>query len=271
MAKNVIFLRRADYESGRHACLHNTQIRVLNVLRGESYHRSGEANEVWLDKLSQTVADRGADLETVSELVTAYVANEAPIVIHWKPASIAAFASDTHYRSLFEIDTSNGSNCKSARSKHESDAFLNLYNGVTPFERPKYGALNVFGDPLGVRAAHGYGTCHFVLAPHVRKRCTINVGDTFGQKNLGTIDFCKHVLATLTNAEIKALVDAAVGAPAQTVNIPTPTYREVQIHGELRFDTDFAQCVVDRAHDSDAIRDFASANGIPVTVVDIGK
>ena len=78
---------------------------------------------------------------------------QAPIVVHVNLARDGlALASDTHYRNQFETFTSGGTLDSRKRSAWEDDLFDMGYAGAEPFDRCKYGALNVTNDPQGVRA-----------------------------------------------------------------------------------------------------------------------
>ena len=74
-----------------------------------------------------------------------YIREDVPIVIHLKEETLSLLVKDTHYRNLFETSTSGGQNSKARRGQWESEMFGKCYKGCKPFDRPKYGALNISG------------------------------------------------------------------------------------------------------------------------------
>jgi Protein of unknown function (DUF3626) len=78
---------------------------------------------------------------------------------------LVSLGTDAVYRSQFETGTSNGgltAHPGGDRWRWESNIFGGAYDGASPRDRPKYGALNFRGYPAG--AARRFGSAHFRLA-----------------------------------------------------------------------------------------------------------
>ena len=41
--------------------------------------------------------------------------------------------------------------------------FNSIYHSAKPFDRVKYGVLNLANDPLGVQSCYGYGDSYFLF------------------------------------------------------------------------------------------------------------
>lgn len=202
--------------------LHRDQIRVVNVLRGQSKCESLDAEQQL----------RITDLQKILD----YIAQDAPAIIHVSPVACDHLLQDTHYRSAFELQNRNEGYIK-LRLQWESACFHKLYDGVTPYERPKYGALNILNTPDGHLAARSYGQWYMTLSPNCRKRITVATGDTVGSRTLGVLDFCAHVVKSFSDNELNWLAkicnnDVTHGAYNGEI------YREIQIHGEINLSED---------------------------------
>lgn len=149
------------------------------------------------------------------------------------------------YRNMFELaaGSGRGSTDRGSRASWERRMYGETYaKEVEPGERPKYGCLNMTNDPKGVPNATQYGSSYFVLKNSLRWRCTFTSSDSSNRR-------C-HLATTRQFA--KFLADGAEGASdvelqkiwlhdGQTIE----EYREVQIHGPVRFDCDVEKLVVD--------------------------
>ena len=88
--------------------------------------------------------------------------------------------------------------------------FTNKYSAAKDFERVKYGTINFTNDPAGVSACRSYGNSYFLLKSDVRERCTFTDQDSSSATSLiGTFKYGDHVLSKLTDAELKACINAA--------------------------------------------------------------
>ncbi len=220
--------------SGR---LKRDQIRTLNVIRGRSRHESNAA----MNGLSKKII--GTDVGEFLEYIYC-----CDMTINMGANVIELMMKDTHYRSSFETNTHVGNSggingYMTERAKWESDCFLQLYDTVTDFERPKYGALNYLSSKHG--AAPSYGNCFIVLHDHVKMRTTISTGDTSVSRCLGVLDHCAHVVNHFTKSELSGINDIIIRG---NTNVTTNQYRELQIHGELSLSEDVARIHVPSAH-----------------------
>ena len=94
------------------------------------------------------------------------------------------------YRNQFETRISNGSRSAfpgGARFQWEQSLFDRSYDHAANQERPKYGAINLFGFPDG--ASPRFGSCFLGLRSNVSRRATFTFGDSVTEpKDVGTID-----------------------------------------------------------------------------------
>lgn len=196
-----------------------------------------------------------------------YMKSVAPPVVHFHPKRIIQFMlNDTHYRNLFEIGAGSGSNDKNARAGWEKACFLSLYEGAVPFEKPKYGALNILNNPKGVTIASNYGDSYFVLKDHVRIRTTIATGDTSGSRILGVLSYCAHVMVDFNDYELKSIANIVTNKIPYADYSGSKSYKEIQIHGELSFSKDIEKVVIDSKHKGDVelvekLTTFCEQNG----------
>lgn len=236
------------------------QIRCINVLRGHARVLSEECRE----EVTNRITSMGYPAGTINE-VTEYLGKNAPIVIHFKPEIFIEKAlTDGIYRNLFELHTGGGCTSENIRAQWESERFMRIYDKKEPFERPKYGSMNVLNHPQGTKPAQAYGVGYLVINDEVRIRCTMASGDTASKVCIGTPDYCLHV--------VKCFSDNELGSICQIVHnqIPygeyrTETYREIQIHGELRFDRDISRIVVPEKYAVGA-KKFADTYGVDYEV-----
>jgi len=133
--------------------------------------------------------------------------------------------------------------------------FNKLYHSSTGFERVKYGVLNILNDPTGVKCCAQYGDSYLLLK-NVRLRTTFAPKDS-GYADVTKLAMCEayaHVLLEFDEQELKDLVSVANGHKffSGSSVIPVGKYKEVQIHGELRFNRDVEAIVVNSRHKSDS-------------------
>lgn len=250
--------------------LHRSQIRVINVLRGHSRVLSDEAR----DKVAKRIEAMGYPPETL-DLVQQYLAKTAPLVIHFNPErTLEKFLGDTCYRNLFEIGTGGGCTDQKTRAGWESERFMNLYDGSVPFERPKYGSMNVLNHPGGTGPARAYGVGYIALRDHVRIRCTMASGDTSTAATMGTPDYCMHVAAQFTDNELRTAC-RIVHNEMPYGEYAGETYRELQIHGELNFARDIGRIVLPESYRGSKYEalaiEFAGRNNAEFEWYDDGK
>jgi hypothetical protein len=168
---------------------------------------------VLLKKFEQLGYDKEALHSTLR-----YIRNVAPIIIHFRADSVLhLLLRDTHYRYIlslffscfccfyklkptlclylclscccycycycffrnqFETHTSGGSLSAPMRINWEDRLFGEYYHSATPFERVKYGVLNMVNDPNGVAACRGCYGDSYLLLRDVRLRCTLTSKDS---------------------------------------------------------------------------------------------
>lgn len=159
--------------------------------------------------------------------------------------------ADGRYRSQFDTRVTNGSPTAvrgGSRDAWERALFGDAYPDET--ERPKYGAFNVREHADG--GSPRFGSCFFVLAPAVTRRCTFTWGDSnVGPEHVGTIEVFDAVLA--------AWLEGVAGGIRESIDAPVhggvgralDEYIEAQIHGPIRLDEDIEALVVDPAFRED--------------------
>jgi hypothetical protein len=196
-----------------------------------------------IDKLIAKYKSLGHNEETVHRVLK-YIAEDAPMIIHVRVWTIEKLLGDTCYRSAFETNV-RGDAYMASRIKWESECFHKLYDGVIPFERPKYGAPNLLSDPAGVAGARAYGNCYMVLRPQVRKRITIASADTSTSRCLGVLDFCAHVVNTYSDEELRNMAEITNGK-IPFAEYKSTVYKEIQIHGDIDITRDVSALHIPR-------------------------
>ena len=196
-----------------------------------------------------------------------YFRNVCQIVIHVKASHLtdaSKLMGDTHYRNQFETHTSGGVKDLDVRKRWERDLFNSAYDGCEPVYRPKYGVANMVNDPRGIHKARQYGECFLELSPAARRRCTFSGTDSGGIQadRLATCQYYAHVLMQDYNdAELTALILVANRMPLFLASETISKYKEVQIHGDVRLDTDIIALHVPKNHqDSAKLQEFAKKN-----------
>mmetsp|Transcript_24072 Transcript_24072/g.48725 ORF Transcript_24072/g.48725 Transcript_24072/m.48725 type:complete len:341 (-) Transcript_24072:35-1057(-) len=171
-----------------------------------------------------------------------YIRDDAPIAIHLKLETLRCLVKDPWYRSQFETGTSGGTLCREVRQQWEDSMFGGAYARCRDSDHPKYGALNLTGDIMGVRPARCYGDFFILLAPHVRYRTSFSSGDSgdqTGHCKLATNEYYAHVLEEYTGCELRAVLQ--VGCQSRLAGV-SPTsfsyYKECQIHGPISIASD---------------------------------
>lgn len=183
----------------------------------------------------------------------AWIRECAPIIIQLNLDTMASPMNvDTHYRNQFETDCSNGLMNVETRKIWETRLFNGAYDGpeVKPFDRVKYGVINVMYDHRGVARTEAYGDSYMVLKD-VRLRCTFTPQDSanLSSSKLAVLDYFAHELIDYTDAELKEVVRVATSTEPVVGNscvVEFLKYKEAQIHGEVSFANDVERIV---AHD----------------------
>eukprot|EP00927_Polykrikos_kofoidii_P062363 TRINITY_DN57173_c0_g1_i1.p1 TRINITY_DN57173_c0_g1~~TRINITY_DN57173_c0_g1_i1.p1 ORF type:complete len:829 (+),score=117.93 TRINITY_DN57173_c0_g1_i1:54-2540(+) len=207
------------------------QLRALEHIRKRSCKLHDEA----LPRLVARAQGLGFSEQEVAQALE-WFGHQAPIIVHLDLERIGfLLTSDSHYRNQFETSTSGGTLDPNLRMKWEDELFNGAYKQAEPFDRCKYGALNVTNDPQGVRECRQYGYSYLLLR-NVRLRTTFCATDSAGMPtdSLATVDFCAHVLEKFEDRELRATLRVATQKiPGLDSNV-IGGYKEVQIHGEIR-------------------------------------
>ena len=197
-------------------------------------------------------------------------------------------------RYLCQSDTriSNGSRTAfpgGERDSWEHELFGAAYHGpdASSSERPKYGALDVMEHADG--GSPRFGSCYFVLRPHLTARATLTWGDSHvGPEHVGTIDVPESILAAMLDAAVThgyvlgvrgmsvgELLRRLHGRNAAGHRDPSTApagraldeYIEAQIHGPIDLATDVERLVADPAFlgtpTGDVLAALCEQHGIP--------
>lgn len=192
-----------------------------------------------------------------------------------------ALAENGVYRNQYETGLSNGGRTAfpgGARDEWERGLFGGAYHrqGVRPEERPKYGALNVFGHTDG--AAPRFGSCHVRLRTEVSRRSTFCHGDShLGPPDVGTADAFACVLAGLAQAgvDMRGMApDAPEAIPHSPGAAPGPGrgghgrvldgYVEAQVHGPVVLGRDAEALVFDPSFRGTRTARLLASTGVPL-------
>jgi len=245
---------------------------ALVTVEQQARHR----HEAAYPKVQQRIVSLGYKHQDLDNCL-AYIRNEAPIIIHLNEQCLSCLAAtgETHYRNLFEVNTSGGNRSHELRYQWERRMFGSSYdklhvNGfirATPFQRVKYGCLNFTGDIEGVAPARRYGQFFITLKQSVRHRCTFfnmdssdfgrhdgrSYGGAFSDTLATATNYC-HILEKYSDAELHSILalNKIGGGQSKCMN-----YKEVQIHGPVCLATDIEALSIP-GREVDASRDLIS-------------
>jgi len=221
-----------------------------------------------LRKRTQKLGFSAQDLDSA----LAWMRERAPLIIHLNLAKNGhLLASDSHYRNQFETMQSGGTLDKRKRIDWENRLFHSAYRGAMPFDRCKYGVVNVTNDPQGVRCCVQYGLSYLLLRG-IRLRTTFCSTDSAGMDvmDLATLDCCAHVFNKFSDSELQHVLEVGTlrvpGIDSQVLR----SYKEAQIHGEVRL-VDHVELIM--AHPSchgEALNRLAASCGCPVVEIEGG-
>jgi hypothetical protein len=213
------------------------------------------------------VLGEGADVDRLG----AGLFRRGRVAVHFHPdrlvaggvTTAAALLRDGRYVSQFVTGVSAGGLTAfpgGDRDRWEEAMFGGAYHrpGVSPADRPVYGALDLLGHADG--PAPRFGSCRLVLRAEVLPRTTLSVGDTFVQPRdrgtcsapaplvAGLLEDVLHVGAPeLGPREVAGLLLSASGpAPATTrLGRAMDEYLEAQVHGGVEIARDVEELVAD--------------------------
>jgi len=232
-----------------HGCQRNALKRVRDS--AESLHR------IELGNLRERCRRLDIDRDGLEQIFE-WVLWDAPIIIHIDLDTVGRYLMvDSYYRNQFETGTSKGLNILPIREGWEEKLFGECYKDALPFERPKYGVLDIMNDPEGVAAAKGmYGRSYAILK-QARFRCTLTPRDSgqssVGFEHTGTLDMCAHVLMEFSDEELREVHRVATAEDSRrrigdSRQIEGFNYKELQLHGELDLKKHVKRLVVDPQH-----------------------
>jgi predicted acetyltransferase len=174
---------------------------------------------------------------------------------------IEAMIHDGLYRNQFETGLTSGSPTAfpgGERDTWENVLFGGAYREATSEERPKYGALDLMNHADG--GSPRFGSCYLVFRKSVAERCTFSWGDSHqGPEHTATFEALEPVVWALLDtlertSEALGERDLHVrdiarrlerGRMRAWLGRALDEYVEAQVHGELRFDRDVSELVVD--------------------------
>lgn len=157
-----------------------------------------------------------------------------------------------------------------------------------PTVRPRYGALNVMGDPAGPSSAHLYGTSVFVLKEYMKHKCTFTYGDSFSYNSIPDTHFVNplanylyldRVLVDMDRRTFECLYKKAHKMALKQGETRGHRYIEAQIHNDIVFSRDVETIRVSKTelkigNNDQQLRDrieaialFAIRNGIKVETI----
>lgn len=197
----------------------------------------------------------------------AYIKDIAPITINFKMEILGkALGEDIKYKSTFEVN-----NIKeySYRQPWEDKLFNRIYDKDTePFERVKYGALNILNHPGGLDICKCYGDSFIVLKNHIKQRATFTLGDSSKMEiHLCMADNFCNILLYLD--DINLLNDVIAVATGQNkFGNYLGEYIECQIHGNILYHRDVEKLCINSRHKNDSVmvhylEEFRSINKVP--------
>lgn len=162
---------------------------------------------------------------------------------------IDLIAEQGRYRSQYETGTSSGgltAHRGGDRWKWESRIFGATYDEEEPFLRPKYGALNYRGIPVG--GSCRFGSCHFRLARHVRAKTTFCYPDS----HLEPVDFAV--------SDVRPLI-ALAEKNENGLDPWLDNYIEAHVHGQLAVPSDCDAIVLDPSYRETTVEAMARRLG----------
>lgn len=213
-----------------------------------------------LSRVAASLMDPPATAHRDWALETALAA--APVLLHFHPDRTArdgrtvveSLLDDGQYHSQWVTGISAGlvdPSPDGQRARWERLLFGDAYVGAAPDEHPVYGALDLHGHEDG--ASPRFGSCALVLAPHIRSRTTLTVGDSHtapdgGVTGRGVADRLWEVAA---GVEQRGWDECAAGRFGRHLD----EYVEAQVHGGVSLGEDVVAVRADRSFADGAVGD----------------
>jgi hypothetical protein len=183
--------------------------------------------------------------------VVKYVQNDIDIIIHVNlDKTLKYLCQDIFYRNIFETLKGGGSNCLTSRADWERNLFNGVYENAKPFEKVKYGALNIGNHPNGIKMCYPYGDSFLVLKKDIKKRATFVYGDSSKKDfHLSTFENPLSVLYFMPDQLTVDVIKIANYEGEYCENIGE--YIEVQIHGSVKLNRDIECLMVNPKYEND--------------------
>lgn len=165
-------------------------------------------------------------------------------IAHDGRTTLESLLADGEVRTQFETGISAGgldAVMGGARSRWERAMFGDAYAGADPYERPRYAGLALTRDPWG--ACPRFGSCHLVLAPHLRERTTYTWGDSVTEPELVGVWSALGAVLQGAEADDWVVLRDEPRPPAELLDV----YIEAQVHAPVRLADDVETLVVDES------------------------
>ena len=186
-----------------------------------------------------------------------WIRDEAPIIIHIPFESderLEKLTRDTHFRNQFETRISRGTlDFSEGGSRHgwESRIFKKHYDTAKPFQRPKYGCLNIVNDPIGISCATCYGSSYIILKGCRLRTSFADKDSSCSDVEIASCEYHAHVLSRYTDQELNRVLEVATRRRLWHDSDIIINYKEVQIHGELSLCENIDLVVIDASFEKD--------------------
>ena len=138
--------------------------------------------------------------------------------------------TDTHYRNLFEVNKSGGSNNKPNRLKKDHIMF-GYSKYMSHHLRPKYGNLHYHKKKI-MSSASSYGELHLILKKSLHKYCTMTYGNSNTDSNVYYLEESYPFIKSLETTQYNNLAHKGVLEHLTQ-------YVEIQIHCSLKLSKSF--------------------------------
>jgi hypothetical protein len=241
-------LAKKEKPSGHKVSSETKVLRMLTPMQKQAIDyvavEARPLHEAALPKLERKIICLGYTTKDYKRCLQ-YIKNDAPIIIHLKEATLSLLNNDTHFRNTFETNGRGGNSYRILRQEWENEMFNNCYKeACKPYDRPKYGCLNITGDIAGdPKAASFYGNIFMYLHQNVRFRSTF-IDREFGNvrtvafKQLATSEYFAHVLLTYSDDDLKMLLGVLCERRIRGTMSTMAMHKEVQIQGPVCLATD---------------------------------
>jgi hypothetical protein len=260
--------------------------------------RAERAEEQARARIAELLARAGKPLSAATALGR-FIRGHARVTLNFHPDRLLAngdtvaegLLRDGVYRSQFQTRISNGSRTGfpgGERDGWEKKLFGGAYHAseIDTDERPKYGALDLMQHPDG--GSPRFGSCYFVLRPHMAARCTLTWGDSHaGPEHVGTFGLLEPLIAAMLEAVeasgevlgvagmtvasvLRRLTSQEALAPRDPARTPAgralDDYIEAQVHGPIVLSSAAEALVVDPAFEGTAtgntLRELCEINAV---------